>query len=167
MAKAASEDATSKARGGELGWKRQGTTTLGPALETKVWAAKDGEVVGPEKGADGYYLVVAEGTREGDIPFDKVRAELAEDQLRQDKAKARAKADADAALAKAKGAAGKTPEGRCSRRRHDKDKEKNKVADAASAGARRPRRPACSSAAATTSRASAMSRRAGQGRRSR
>jgi peptidyl-prolyl cis-trans isomerase D len=131
VAKSSSDDAASKARGGDLGWKRQGTTTLGPALETKVWAAKDAEVIGPEKGADGFYLVVAEGTREGDIPFEKVRLELAEDQLRQEKAKARAKADAEAALAKAKGATAKTLKDLFPAP-SDKDKEKNKVSDAAS-----------------------------------
>jgi peptidyl-prolyl cis-trans isomerase D len=108
VARAASEDARTRARGGDLGWKRQGTTTLGPAVEDKVWAAKDGDLVGPEKAADGFYLVVAEGAREGDLPFDKVKLELAEDQLRQEMARTRAKADATAALAKAKGASGKT-----------------------------------------------------------
>jgi peptidyl-prolyl cis-trans isomerase D len=131
VAKATSEDATSKGRGGDLGWKREGTTALGPAIEKKVWAAKDGEVVGPEKGSDGFYLVVAEGSREGDIPFEKVRLELAEDQLRQEKAKARAKADADAALAKAQGASGKSLKDLFPAP-SDKDKEKTKVSDAAS-----------------------------------
>jgi peptidyl-prolyl cis-trans isomerase D len=131
VAKSASDDLASKGRGGDIGWKRQGTTSLGPAVETKVWAAKDGEVIGPEKAADGFYLVVAEGSREGDIPFDKVRAELAEDQLRQEKAKARAKADAEAALAKAKGASGKTLKDLFPAP-SDKDKDKTKVADAAS-----------------------------------
>jgi peptidyl-prolyl cis-trans isomerase D len=108
VAKALSDDPRTRARGGELGWKRQGTTTLGPALEEKVWAAKDGQVIGPEKGADGFYLVLAEGTREGNLAYDTVKLELAEDQLRQDMARTRARADADAALAKAKGASGKT-----------------------------------------------------------
>jgi peptidyl-prolyl cis-trans isomerase D len=108
LARTASDDTHFKNRGGDLGWKRQGTTALGPTIEEKVWAAKDGAVVGPDKGSDGYYLVVAEGTREGDIPFDKVRAELAQDQLRLDLAKKRARADADAALARAKAAPGKT-----------------------------------------------------------
>lgn len=131
VAKAASEDAATKGRGGDLGWKREGTTALGAAIEKKVWAAKDGEVVGPEKGSDGFYLVIAEGSREGDIPFEKVRAELAEDQLRQDKAKERAKADAEAALAKAKGAAAKSLKDLFPAP-SDKDKEKTKVADATS-----------------------------------
>jgi len=108
VARAASDDGRTRTRGGELGWKRQGTTTLGPAVEEKVWKAKDDDLVGPEKGADGFYLVVAEGTREGALSFDKVRLELAEDQLRQEMARTRAKADAAAALAKAKGASGKT-----------------------------------------------------------
>lgn len=107
VAKAASDDARSKARGGELGWKRQGATLLGPDIEGKLWAAKDGELVGPVKGPDGFYLAVAEGTREGDIPFEQVKLELAEDQLRQDQAKAKARADAEAALAKAKAAGDK------------------------------------------------------------
>jgi peptidyl-prolyl cis-trans isomerase D len=125
VAKAASEDTRTKGRGGELGWKRQGTTTLGPAVEDKVWAAKDGDVIGPEKGADGFYLVLAEGTRQGDLAFETVRLELAEDQLRQEMAKARAKADANAAMAKAKGASGKTLKDLFPAP-SDKDKDKDK-----------------------------------------
>jgi peptidyl-prolyl cis-trans isomerase D len=135
VARAASDDTASKARGGALGWKREGTTLLGPALETKVWAAKDGEVVGPEKAADGYYLVVSEARREGDLSFESVRQEMAEDQLRQEKAKARAKADADAALAKAKGASGKSLKDLFPAPA-EKDKEKNKVAEAVSSAPR-------------------------------
>jgi peptidyl-prolyl cis-trans isomerase D len=131
VAKAASEDTQTKGRGGELGWKRQGTTALGSALEQKVWAAKDNEVVGPEKGDGGFFLVVSEGTREGDLSFETVKQELAEDQLRKDKAKARAKAEADAALAKAKGASGK-PLKDLFPAPSDKDKDKTKVSDATS-----------------------------------
>ncbi len=109
VAKAASEDAQSKARGGDIGWKRQGATTLGTEIETKVWEAKDKELVGPLlKGGDGWYLVQPDGTREGDIPFDQVKGELAEDQLRQERAKAKAKADAEAALAMATKTSGKS-----------------------------------------------------------
>jgi peptidyl-prolyl cis-trans isomerase D len=130
VAKAASEDSATKTRGGELGWKREGATTLGPAIETKVWAAKENEVVGPEKGADGYYLVVAEAKREGDIPFEQVRNELAEIQVRDEKVKARAKVEAEAALVKAKGAAAKSLKDLFPAP-SDKDKDKTKVSDAA------------------------------------
>jgi len=135
VARASSDDTASKARGGALGWKREGTTVLGPAVETKVWAAKDGEIVGPEKAADGFYLVVSEGRREGDLAFEAVRHEMAEDQLRQEKAKARAKADADAALAKAKGATGKSLKDLFPAP-SDKDKEKGKLADASATAPR-------------------------------
>jgi peptidyl-prolyl cis-trans isomerase D len=135
VAKAASDDTATKSRGGALGWKREGTTILGPALETKVWAAKDGEIVGPDKGADGFYLVLSEGRREGDLAFESVRHEMAEDQLRQEKTKARAKAEAEAALAKAKGAAGKTLKDLFPAP-SDKDKEKGKLADAAATAPR-------------------------------
>jgi len=108
LAREASEDDETKARGGTLGWRRKGATGLGGPVEEAVFAGKEGEIMGPVKGDAGWHLVVAEGSREGDIPFDKVRAELAEEQLRQDKAKARARADAEAAMAKARGAAGKT-----------------------------------------------------------
>jgi peptidyl-prolyl cis-trans isomerase D len=104
VASAASDDPRTKAKGGLLGWRREGATTLGPENEAKVWAAKDGEVVGPLKATDGFYLVAAEGTREGDISFEQVRLELAEEQLRAERAKEKARADADAAIAKAKGA---------------------------------------------------------------
>lgn len=107
VAKAASEDARTKGRGGDLGWRRLGSTQIGGEVEEKVFPAKDGDVVGPIKGNEGWYLVVAEGTREGDITFEQARIELADDQLRQDKAKDKARADAAAALAKAKAAPSK------------------------------------------------------------
>ncbi len=102
VARAASDDARSKLRGGDVGWRRQGATPYGAAMEEKVFAAKDGEVVGPMKGNDGFYLVLPEASREGNIKFEQVQNDLGETELRQEKAKAKAKAEAEAALAKAK-----------------------------------------------------------------
>ena len=102
LAKASSDDENSRARGGELGWQRKGGTTLGTEVEDKVWAAKDGELVGPVKIAGGLALVVPEVTREGDIPFEQARLEIAESELRQERSLERAKAAAAAALTKAK-----------------------------------------------------------------
>jgi peptidyl-prolyl cis-trans isomerase D len=104
VAKTSSDDARSKKRGGDVGWKRQGATMYGGAVEAKVWAAKDAELVGPMKGNDGFYLVESVESREGNIPFEKVRLELAESELRAERAKAKAKAEAEAALAKGKAA---------------------------------------------------------------
>jgi peptidyl-prolyl cis-trans isomerase D len=102
LAKTLSDDANSRARGGDLGWQRKGGTTLGSEVEDKVWAAKNGELVGPVKIAGGLALVVPEATREGDISFEQARLEIAESELRQERSQARAKAAAEAALANAK-----------------------------------------------------------------
>jgi len=102
VAKASSDDARTKARGGDLGWQRVGSSTLDPAVEAKLTAAKDGAVVGPIKTPSGYVLAVSEGTREGTIAFDAAKPELAESKLREEKSKAQAKAEAEAALAKIK-----------------------------------------------------------------
>jgi peptidyl-prolyl cis-trans isomerase D len=107
VAKAASEDERTKGRGGDLGWQRVGGTMLDPAVDAKVTAAKDGELVGPVKTASGFVLAIAEATREGNIEFEAAKLELAESKLREDKSRAQAKAEADAALAKIKAAPAK------------------------------------------------------------
>jgi peptidyl-prolyl cis-trans isomerase D len=108
VARAASDDTRSKARGGAVGWRRQGATVLGAAVEEKVWAAKDGELVGPVKGNEGWYIVLPEASREGTLTFDQVKGDLAESELRNDRGKAKAKVEAEAALAKAKAAKDKS-----------------------------------------------------------
>jgi peptidyl-prolyl cis-trans isomerase D len=102
LARQASEDTVTKARGGDLGWRARGGTNLQGAAEDKVFEAKNGAIVGPVKGNDGYLIVKVEGSREGHIPFENAKAELAEEKLRQEQGNARAKAAAEAALAKAK-----------------------------------------------------------------
>ena len=107
LAAASSDDAASKNRGGDLGWRRKGALGLETADDDKLFAAKTGEVVGPFKTKDGLALLTTDGAREGDLPFDKVKSELADEKLRQDKAGALARADAEAALARARAAQGK------------------------------------------------------------
>ena len=108
VAKAASEDERTKARGGDIGWQRVGASMLDPAVDEKLKEAKDGELVGPVKTASGFVLVTAEATREGTIAFDAAKLELAESKLREEKSKALAKAEAEAALAKIKAASSKS-----------------------------------------------------------
>jgi peptidyl-prolyl cis-trans isomerase D len=102
LAAKSSDDTATKARGGDLGWRPRGAINLSGANEDKVWAAKPGTVVGPLKGNDGYVITKVEGAREGDLSFDKVKLELAEEKLREDQANAKAKAEAEATAAKAK-----------------------------------------------------------------
>ena len=108
VARDVSEDPASKAKGGDLGWRRLGTTNLPAEGEQKLEAAKPGEVVGPLKSNDGWALMVVDGTREGDLTFDQVKPDLAADKLREEQTTSRASADAQAALDKAKAAPGKT-----------------------------------------------------------
>jgi peptidyl-prolyl cis-trans isomerase D len=110
LAQEISDDAATKVRGGDLGWRRKGGTSFDAATEEKLLAAKTGEVVGPVKTGDGWTLVVSEGSREGDLTFDDVKLDLAAEESRREQATLLAKADAESALAKAKAtdAAGKT-----------------------------------------------------------
>jgi peptidyl-prolyl cis-trans isomerase D len=101
LAKKSSDDTATRARGGDLGWKARGGLNLAGDAEDKVFAAKNGAIVGPSKGSEGYIITKVEGSREGHIPFEMARTELAEEKLRQEQAVSRAKAAAEAALAKA------------------------------------------------------------------
>jgi len=129
VAKESSDDTATRARGGEVGWRRKGQTPFDAAGDDKLFAAKTGEVVGPIKSGAGWWLAVSEGTREGDLGFDAVKQELAVEKVRQDKAMAMAKGDADAALAKAKApaAAGKTLKDLFSGKAESKPGEKAKA----------------------------------------
>jgi peptidyl-prolyl cis-trans isomerase D len=102
LARDASDDAATKARGGDLGWRARGATNLTGDAEDKVFAAKPGAIVGPLRGNDGFVITKVEASREGEIPFDKAKLELAEEKLREERGNAQAKAAAEAALAKAK-----------------------------------------------------------------
>jgi parvulin-like peptidyl-prolyl isomerase len=108
LAAETNDDAGAKARGGQIGWKRKGALGLDSADDDKLFAAKTGEAVGPFKTKDGFLLLVADANREGDLPFDKVKLELADEKIRQERASALAKAEAQAALAKARAAEGKS-----------------------------------------------------------
>jgi peptidyl-prolyl cis-trans isomerase D len=102
VARDSSEDTATKARGGDLGWRARGATNLTGAAEDKVFGAKAGAIVGPLRGTDGFVITKVEGSREGQLGFDQVKLELAEDKLREEQGSAKAKAAADEALAKAK-----------------------------------------------------------------
>jgi peptidyl-prolyl cis-trans isomerase D len=156
VAREASEDESSRASGGDLGWRRKGTLGLSTEDDDKLMAAKVAAVLGPFKKSEGFVLLSATATRQGTQSFDQVKAELAEEQLKQKKGAELAKRRAESALARAKaepqkslhelfpgpaapaeeGAAEKTaakPERRQGDKGKDKDKDKGdkKVAAAA------------------------------------
>ncbi len=108
LARDASDDAASKARGGDLGWRGRGATNVPGDLEDKLWSAKTGAIVGPLKGNDGYVITKIEGQRSGNIPYEQAKLELAEEKLRETRGDELAKAAASDALAKLKAAPAKS-----------------------------------------------------------
>jgi len=108
LAKVASEMSTSESnrrRHGSMGWKKKGFTSFGEALDKLVFAAKKGDVVGPQRSDRGFELVLIEDVREGDITYDQAKGEIAEAELLKERSKAKAKSDAQAALDKVKAGA--------------------------------------------------------------
>jgi peptidyl-prolyl cis-trans isomerase D len=102
VAKSYSSDERTKRRGGVVGWRKKGYGGYGDALETKILAAKKGELVGPEKTDRGFEIVLVEDFREGDVPIADAERELAEEQVHGERAKAKAKLEAEAILDKVK-----------------------------------------------------------------
>ena len=109
IAKAQSDDQTSRGRGGDVGWRKKGFTDFGSDLEAKVFAAKEGDLLGPERSDRGFEIIKVEGFREGDISLGQARAELAEELYRSATAKELAQKGAAEAAEKLK-AGGKLAE---------------------------------------------------------
>lgn len=107
VAKAMSEDAATRGRGGDMGWHKKGYLGLGDEVEAKVFAAKENSII-YAKSDKGHELIQVERFREGDLTFEQVADELVDTQLRAERGKAQAKAAAEAALAQVK--AGKSLE---------------------------------------------------------
>lgn len=72
-----SDDASGKARGGELGAFKRGD--LLPEFEALAFRLKDGEVGGPVRSDRGWHVLRGGGTTKGRVvPFDEARAVIAE-----------------------------------------------------------------------------------------
>jgi peptidyl-prolyl cis-trans isomerase D len=105
LARETSDDEKSKAKGGLVGWKRKGSPGFGPELDDKVFALKKGETSEVVKTDRGLWIARVEDVREGDLGFDAVAHELAEDMMRKERAQAKAKAEAEAVMARIKAGA--------------------------------------------------------------
>lgn len=110
VARESSDDSDSRALGGDLGWRRKGTLGISDSDEAKVFGAKPGEVIGPLKStkAEGWVLFSTSASRQGTLTFEQVKIELAEEQLKQQKAVEIAKRHADAVVAQGKSAPDKS-----------------------------------------------------------
>ena len=97
LAKAYSEDEQSRAAGGDNGFKGKGVFEEG--VEDAAFGMKAGEVKGPLETLDGFQIVKVEGFREGTIPLDEVRLEIAEQILVETRSSEQARSEAEKFLA--------------------------------------------------------------------
>lgn len=75
LAKANSQDASTKAAGGELGWLKRGE--LPTEWEEILFGMSEGEVRGPVRGAKGLHVFLVEETKQEDVRgFDEVKEQL-------------------------------------------------------------------------------------------
>jgi peptidyl-prolyl cis-trans isomerase D len=99
LARELSEDSGSASKGGDLGWNPRGRMV--PAFDEAQFALEPGErTQEPVKTRFGYHVIEVLGVREGDVPEDEAKRELAEEMFLEEEAKVRARAAAEAALAK-------------------------------------------------------------------
>lgn len=76
VAKEDSQDPSSKAKGGELGWFSQ--DEFGPDFGAQVAALRDGQVSAPFKTQAGWHIVERQATRQADVTKDNRRAQVRE-----------------------------------------------------------------------------------------
>jgi peptidyl-prolyl cis-trans isomerase D len=100
VAKAQSEDQTTKASGGDLGFVSKGQSPYGKALEEEALKLKPGQVSEIFKDRSGFHLIKVEETRAARAqPLDEVRKQIAKELVQAEKARAAAKQKAAETLA--------------------------------------------------------------------
>ena len=100
VAKARSEDAATKANGGELGFVARGQSAYGRTLEDEAQKLKPGQVSEVFKDRSGFHLLKAEEQRPGrQQTLDEVRKQVALEMVKTQKAKELAKQKAEETLA--------------------------------------------------------------------
>lgn len=105
VARTMSDDEATKEKGGWMEWHVQGQTGFGEALDKKIFATKPGTLLGIERTQEGFELIRVDAFREGDISFQEVRVELAEQLYREEMPKQLASKAAQEAVQKIKAGA--------------------------------------------------------------
>jgi peptidyl-prolyl cis-trans isomerase D len=95
LARIASDDAATKALGGELGWRARGESGFGSAFEDAAFALPPGEVSDPVRSPAGWHVIRLEAVREGDQKLEAVQRDIAEDLIREQRAQERARLEAE------------------------------------------------------------------------
>jgi hypothetical protein len=105
LAREISEDERSKDRGGNLGWRSAENPGLGAReLADAVKTLQVGGISDVITTTRGYYILKIEEAREGDLSYEQVARDIAEQMAIEHYAKAAARRDAEAALERAKAA---------------------------------------------------------------
>jgi peptidyl-prolyl cis-trans isomerase D len=87
LASANSEDAGSKAGGGDLGWVAKGV--MAKPFEDALFKMQDGEIAGPVKTDFGWHVIQLREIKAGhQVPFEQVREQLAREQADADRERA-------------------------------------------------------------------------------
>ncbi|MBI2892221.1 MAG: peptidylprolyl isomerase [Deltaproteobacteria bacterium] len=100
LARRYSEDTGSRRRGGDLGWHKQGEM-VEPFSNAEL-ALQPGGISDVVETQYGFHVIRLDGFREGDVPVDQAKNELAEKLYRERQAQDRARRAAEQALAKLK-----------------------------------------------------------------
>ena len=103
LARALSEDTGSAATGGDLGYNVRGKMVA--PFDDAQFALAPGAISEVVESRFGYHVIKVEGVREGDVPVDEARREIAREQQASARAEALAKSAAEQTLAELKGGA--------------------------------------------------------------
>ncbi|WP_329740552.1 SurA N-terminal domain-containing protein [Dyella sp. A6] len=86
LAKKDSDDLGSKSQGGNLGWLQKGMTNA--AFQDAMLALKKGQISKPVLSPEGYHIIYVRDIQDAKIkPFDEVRAQLAQEAAKADRAR--------------------------------------------------------------------------------
>ncbi len=104
LARRYSEDPGSRSRGGDLGWT-DGKSMVEPFREAMM-ALKPGEISDVVETRFGYHVIKVEAEREGDVPPEEAKHEIAEEMWRAERGKEMARKAAEDALRLMRGKGG-------------------------------------------------------------
>ncbi|MDB4972400.1 MAG: Peptidyl-prolyl cis-trans isomerase SurA [Myxococcaceae bacterium] len=100
LALALSDDTGSAVQGGDLGYNTRGKMVA--PFDDAQFALKPGDISDVVESRFGYHVIKVEGVREGDVPLDEAKDEIALAQLKNVRADALAKSAAEQTLAELK-----------------------------------------------------------------
>jgi peptidyl-prolyl cis-trans isomerase D len=100
LARQHSQDKGSARRGGDLGYNPRGRMVA--PFDEAQFSLQPGEISDLVESKFGFHIIKVEGIREGDVPEEEAKREIAERLLRESNGKKRAKEAADAMLARLK-----------------------------------------------------------------